>query len=195
MPIPVDAWADFTCPFCFLSDVSLQKLQDEIDLDVHHRAFLLHPPEAQVLPPETLATMEREQQSAAARAKFEFDIDLRPGPIGISTQSAHTAAKFADSRKMGGLYHRAMMRAYWLEGKSIDNPSVLIAIGENVGLGSAELSAALENPVFAQAVEADRAEARRRGIRGVPLLLFGGKYSVSGAQPYAMLKQAALKAG
>src|SRR5271168_822259 len=120
MSIPVDAWADFTCPFCFLTDVSLHKLQLEIDLAVRRRSFLIHPPEAQALPPEAVAVMTREQQTVAARAKFEFDIDVRPGPIGIPTYSAHVAAKFADSREKGTAFHRAVMQAYWLEGKSID---------------------------------------------------------------------------
>jgi predicted DsbA family dithiol-disulfide isomerase len=195
MKVRVDTWTDFTCPFCFLSDLSLEKLQEEIALDVQRHAFLLHPPEATTLPPEALAMMGREQRNVAARAKVDFDIDLRPGPLGISTLATHIAAKFAAARDKGAEFHRAAMRAYWLDGKSIDDPAVLGSIGESLGLGAFEIAAALENPGFAQAVEADRAEAQRRGIRGVPLLLFGGKYSVSGAQPYAMLKQAALKAG
>ncbi len=81
------------------------------------------------------------------------------------------------------------MKAYWLEGRSLEDRQVLQEIGESVGLDRAALLEALANNSFAAQVDADVMQAANREIKGVPAVVFAGKYILAGAQPYAVFKR------
>ena len=122
------------------------------------------------------------------QVQAEFGFELHPGPIGISTYAAHLATKYAEAQGKGDAFHAAVINAYWREGQSIDDQEVLKQIAAQVGLQGEDLAASLEEPNWAQAVQADIALANGNAITGVPALVFEEKYLVSGAQPEDVLK-------
>jgi predicted DsbA family dithiol-disulfide isomerase len=124
-----------------------------------------------------------------AIAQEHYGLTLNPGPTGISSRKALIGAKYAESQGAGDAYHKATLRAYWQEARSIDDVDVLRAIAASVGLDPDTFAAALNDTAYDTAVQGDVVQAYRMGISGVPALVFERKYLVSGAQPYDVLKQ------
>ena len=188
MPIRLDVWTDYVCPFCLLATYRLEKLQKQEPLALHWRAFMLRPPGSPPQSAQTRAMVEREHAYMKEQIQAEFGFELHPGPIGISTYAAHLATKYAEAQGKGDAFHAAVINAYWREGQSIDDQEVLKQIAAQVGLQGEDLAASLEEPNWAQAVQADIALANGNAITGVPALVFEEKYLVSGAQPEDVLK-------
>jgi predicted DsbA family dithiol-disulfide isomerase len=95
--------------------------------------------------------------------------------------------KYAEAQGKGDTYHAATFRAYWQEGRNIEDRAVLKEIAESVGLDGEQFIAALDTPMYEDAVLTDIEQAQQFGLSGVPALIFAGKYLVSGAQPYESL--------
>ncbi len=53
MPVRLDVWSDYVCPFCYLEEPVLTKMQEQFgdQLAVHCRAFELRPDPVPTLPP------------------------------------------------------------------------------------------------------------------------------------------------
>ncbi len=122
-----------------------------------------------------------------AMARQHYGIEMKQGPFGIDSRPALIGAKYAEVQGKGDAYHDAVFRAYWQEEHSIEDVEVLREIAAKIGLDGDELIAALENPIYEEAVLDDIAQAQQFGLSGVPALVFAGKYLVSGAQPYETL--------
>jgi predicted DsbA family dithiol-disulfide isomerase len=189
MLVRLDAWTDFTCPFCFLATLTLDKLQHETQVELHWRAYQLRSPGAGPMPADTHAIVEKEHVRVTEIARAQYGVELRPGPIGISTRPAHIANKFADSQHKGDQFHLAAMKAYWLEARSLADKQVLQDIAQQVGLDRGGVLEALENRSLAAFVDADLMQASTREISGVPAVVFDGKYILAGAQPYGVFKR------
>jgi predicted DsbA family dithiol-disulfide isomerase len=192
MALLLHAWTDFACPYCFLATLAVEKLNDHYELDIHWRSFQLRPPEATPVP-RSSAMIAGEHAHVASRVLSEFGLNLRPGPTGINTRLAHIATAYASSIGRGDSFHLLVMTHYWLDGHSIESPRDIHRLAELGGLDPLGVTAALENPKFADVVDDDRREANRRGLQGVPALLFAHKYLISGAHPYEFLRQAVEK--
>ena len=76
-----------------------------------------------------------------------------------------------------------MFKAYFTDGKNIDDISTLIKTGVSVGLDERELKKVLASDAFAEEVQHDELTALKIGVTGVPFFVFNDKYAVSGAQP------------
>src|SRR5271156_527756 len=191
MCVRIDAGTDFSCPYCFLATLTLNKLRKETDMEVHWMSFELQPPGAPPMPPEERMMAAEERKRARELARAQFGIELIPGPIGIGMRNAHLAFKYADAHGSGDAFHFAAMRAYWMEGRSIDDKEVLKDIARSVGLKMAGLATAWSDLQFAEAIDFDRQQAELRGIRAVPTLIFSNEHVVSGAQPYEAIRKIA----
>ena len=189
MTVRLDAWTDYTCPFCFLATLALERLQQDTQAELHWRAFLLRPSAAEPMLPEARSAVEKEHARVIEIARSQHGLKLHPGPIGINTREAHVAAKYAASHHRGNEFHFAAMKAYWLEGRSLQDREVLGNLAEQVGLQGDGLLQVLEDRSFIAAVDADRMQAVSREISGVPAVVFNGKYILAGAQPYPVFKR------
>ena len=190
MSIKVDIWSDFVCPFCLLVTSSLEKLQKEYDLSVHWHSYELRPAGAPPMPPEYQKRLQAARPMLERQARLHYGIEINSGPENISSRAALIGEKYAQAHGLGQAYHHAVMKAYWQDAKSIDDPQVLQEIATSLGLDAAQFRAALTQPEYAAAVDADIARAREYGLDSVPALVFAEKYLVVGAQPYEVLRHA-----
>lgn len=157
-------------------------------MQVSWRAFELRPQGAPPMPPEYrnyIETVGRPRFVAAARE--QYGLEINSGPFGITSRPALIGSKYADLHGQSAAYHDAVFRAYWQQAQAIDDPAVLRALAESVGLDGDDFSRALASPELDLAVNLDVAQARRLGLDSVPALVFNQKYLVSGAQPYEVL--------
>lgn len=189
MPVHIDVWTDFVCPFCFLIVSTLGKLQEDYDVGIRWRAFLLRPPGTPPISSERRGMIEAEHKHVQQLARTQYGLELHPGPIGINTLSAHIAVKYAEAYAKGDSFHFAVMKSYWQEARPINDKEVLKIIAAQIGLNGEGLATAWKDSTFAAAVGADIKLAATYGIHSVPTLLFDEKYLVTGAQPYQVLKR------
>lgn len=168
----------------------MEKLKESHGVAVRWRSFELRPKGAPPISPEYQARILAARPRFEAMAREQYGLELNVGPFGIDSRPALVGAKYAEEMGVGAAYHDAVFRAYWQQGRSIEDVAVLTEIAEQVGLAREPFLAALvAGGVWETAVTADIDQAFQYGLSGVPALVFANKYLVSGAQPYDVLTQ------
>lgn len=147
------------------------------------------------MPAEYRARIEAGRPQLEAMARQRYGLELNVGPFGINSRPALVGAKYAEAQGVGEAYHDAVFRAYWQDAKNIEDVEVLAVLATAVGLNRDHFLAALDDPRYQQAMQADVQQAFQYGLSGVPALVYNNKYLVSGAQPYELLAQVAEQAG
>lgn len=189
----VDIWSDFVCPFCFIGALRLEQLAAQRPLDLHWHAFQLRLAGAPPMDAAKRRMIAEHTPKLAAQMREEFGLDINRGPLDIDTRAAHRLFAAADVAGKGAGMHDALFRVYWLHGEDISDPSVLAAIAAQCDFdGIAAISGS--DQASERSVAADVTQAAQYGFQGVPAIVFGQKYYVSGAQPLAVFAQAAEQA-
>lgn len=164
--VPVTVFSDFVCPFCYVTEAALWRLEDEGLAAPSYRAYELHP--APALP----RAVAFETLEAARPLAEALGLDLRL-PVAAHTRKAHEAARFAASKGAGRAFREAVHAAAFAQGRDVGRIDVLVELGAALGLDATELKVVLDVDAFTGEVEADGALARRWGVDAVPALLVG----------------------
>jgi predicted DsbA family dithiol-disulfide isomerase len=106
----------------------------------------------------------------------------------FNSRLAQELAKWADEQPGGAAIHEALFRAYFVDGKNIGDPEVLVEIAKGIGLDAGGAREVIEKRTYKAAVDSDWEKSRAYGITGVPTFVAGG-FGVVGAQPYEALEQ------
>jgi len=167
----------------------LERLKQSHDVDIVWRSFELRPKGSPPISPEYLKRIEATRPRLHKMAREQYGLELNPGPMGLSSRDALIGMKYAEAQVTGAKYHDAVFRAYWQHAQRIDDRSVLSDIAQSIGLDRQLFLDALDSEDFEHEVESDIEQAYQYGLNGVPALVFAGKYLVSGAQPYDVLRQ------
>lgn len=191
VPVRIDVWSDFVCPYCLIGSLRLEQLAEKQPIETVWHAFMLRPPGSPGMTAEKRAMIEAYTPKISAQIRNEFGLDVRRGPIGTQTFAAHHAMKHAERSGHGAAFHDAVLRAYWLDAADISDHDVLRKIGEPFDLKFDDDLLAGREAATAEAVQTDVAQAAAYNIQGVPAFIFGNRYFVSGAQPLELLDRAA----
>ena len=190
----IKVFSDYICPFCYLLLPKLDRLREELPVDVSWEPVLSHPeiPE-QGLPLAEL--MEREErirdavESARILARRE-GVELR-FPERIS--SSKMAVWMAECARRNGKfesYHRRVYRAYFQEGRDIGDDRTIPEIVKSLGIPKKAVAAFCKDREGYARVVTDRLrECRDLGITQVPTLVAGGT-KIEGSWPYPLLHRA-----
>ena len=155
--------------------------------------FPLHPE----TPAEGLSLAElfagRDYDPTAMQARMRGLMEEEGLPYGERTHTynsrlAQELGKWADTQEGGEAIHEKLFKAYFVDGRNIGDPDVLVEIAESVGLDGAEARRVIEERSFKDAVDADWAKSRQYGVTGVPTYV-ADQQGVVGAQPYEVLEQ------
>ena len=177
----------------------VEKLKANYAIETVPVHFPLHPE----TPPEgrELASFyaERGIDPEAAHARMKRLMDAEGLPYGRRTHTynsrlAQELGKWADTQPGGAAIHDKLYRAYFVEGRNIGDPEVLVEIAAAVGLPAEEARAVIEERRFKEAVDADWEKSHRYGVTGVPTFV-AARHGVVGAQPYEVLEELVEKAG
>jgi predicted DsbA family dithiol-disulfide isomerase len=195
--VRIFVWSDYVCPFCYLQEPVLARVRQEYveAIDVIWRAVELHPEPIPTLDPDGEYLHSIWDRVVYPMAQQRGMI-LRLPPVQPRSRKAFESAEFARDKERFEEMHRALFRAFFEEGRDLDNSRVLLDIGASVGLDPQELDAALQSGKYRNRVIKDEIEAAELGISAVPTMLIdsGAKRSrvetISGAQPYELLKDA-----
>jgi predicted DsbA family dithiol-disulfide isomerase len=187
MPMTIEIYADFICPWCYISLDRLARLAKERSVRLHWNPYLLRPdipaegvPLASILPPDRLERAEaaiREVTQAAG-------LPLNRPPLVPNTRQAHEVGMLAEAKGLDDAYHQATLRAYFAQARNIGDAEVLAEIGEEVGMARNEILETLHTGRYREEIDHATTDAFERGIRSVPNFIFASGKRFSGAQPY-----------
>lgn len=201
----VEVWSDIMCPFCYLGKKhfadALAEFAGRDDVEVEWKAFQLMPfvetePGLSVddllvrekgIPLSQARQMNEQITRAGAAEGLTYDFARA---VVANTFNAHRLIKFATSDDRQDAVVDGLFRAYFVEGRNVDDLTTLIEIGVAAGLDRTAVTEALGGERYADEVEGDIASARELGINSVPFFVFDRKYAVVGAQPREVFMQA-----
>ncbi len=106
----------------------------------------------------------------------------------FNSRLAQELGSWADSVPGGEAIHDALFRAYFVDGRNIGDPDVLVQVAQSVGLPGDKAREVITRRTHKAAVDADWQKARDYGITGVPTFVAGAR-GVVGAQPYDVLER------
>jgi len=201
----VEIWSDVMCPFCYIGkrrfEVALSQFQHKEEVQIIWKSFQLNP-QLKAEPGKNLnqflaehkgiSLSEAEGMNAyviqlAKQVGLTYNLDKA---VVANSFNAHRFAHFAKRQDLQNEAEETLFKAYFTDGRNIDEDATLLALGVEIGLDAGELKTALENGSFANDVRADIYEAQQVGVRGVPFFLFDRKYAISGAQEVATFSSA-----
>lgn len=193
----VDIWSDVRCPFCYIGkhkfEKALQEFPQKNNINVVWHSFELDPyikteteksiydhlAENKGISGEQARQMVEYSTRIAEDAGLKFDQEKS---IVANSFNAHRLIQFAKTKGLGDKVEEALFRAYFEEGKNIDDKATLAQIGAGIGIDNKELEEVLSSHAFGKEVRQDESAAQEIGIHGVPFFIFDQKYAVSGAQ-------------
>ena len=161
-------------------------------MHVTWRPFELHP-DAPVegIPFQTYFGRGRSEQirSHLQSVASEVGLTMQQRDVIINSRRALGAAEFAREHGRFEEMHLALFKAHWEGGGRLEDVEDLVRIGATVGLDETALRKAIEDNRYAALIDEERHEAESVGINAIPAHIFGRRYLVLGAQPYAAFKQ------
>lgn len=198
----VEIWSDVVCPFCYIGkrkfEAALSQFNDAANIQIVWKSFQLAP----------------EMKTQANNSLYQFLVDHNgmsmEQAIGASDQLAEIAQKvglvynfdkaipansfnanrFSHLAKHHNLQDEAeesLFRAYFTEGRNIDDIPTLILLGLQIGLDPTEVQSVLESDQYSDEVRRDIYESTQKGVTGIPFFVFDGKLSLKGAQETEIL--------
>ncbi|WP_299146272.1 DsbA family oxidoreductase [uncultured Tateyamaria sp.] len=203
--IQIDIVSDVMCPWCIVGYRQLEQALANTGMGARVR---WHPFELNTNMPvegQNLAEHITEkygssaEQSAQTRAHltalgqslgitFAFSPDSRI----VNSFKAHQLLDFALSQGVQHPLKLALFDAYFAHQKDVSKDDVLLDVATSVGLDRAAASQILDSGELRESVREKQQFWTSHGISGVPSMVFGGKYLVTGAQgadTYAELLQ------
>ncbi|SNS42047.1 DsbA family oxidoreductase [Tropicimonas sediminicola] len=117
---------------------------------------------------------------AAAAAGLEIDFGaIKRTP---NTLDAHRLIHWAGIEQRQTLVAGALFDAYFLEGRDIGDADVLADIADSAGMDAAVVHRLLESDSDVEDIRTRDANARERGVTGVPTFVIANTHVVPGAQ-------------
>ena len=204
-PITVDVWSDVMCPFCWMGDRHLELALEEFahrdDVTVTYHSYQLMPdyPENSPLPSaEAVATQKgipveqfKQMNDGLAQRGAEIGLEYNfDSALTVNSRRAHRLSHFAEKEGLQHELMQALFKAYFSDGKNVEDREVLADLAASVGLEREAALANMDNEDLDAAVQSDINQAQQIGVQGVPFYVFNNKYAVSGAQPQQVFQQA-----
>lgn len=199
----IEIWSDVMCPFCYIGkrkfEAAMADFAQRDNVEIEWKSYQLTPDmvtqpgksmneflaEHKGMSPAAAEEMNRRVAEMAHTVGLHYQLDKA---VVANSFQAHQFAHFAKKYGKQDEAEEALFRAYFTDGKNIDDTETLLQLGRELGLDPKALAESLANDEFAGDVEKDVAEAQQIGVRGVPFFVFNRAYGISGAQePEAFL--------
>lgn len=205
----VKIWSDVRCPFCYIGkrkfEAALAEFAHNDEVNITWKSFELDPnlqtvedtniyeyfSTAKGIPKEQAIGMFDNVTQVAAEVGLDFKLEKS---VVANSFKAHRLIQLAKTMNLGDEIEEELFRIHFMEGKNIDDESVLLASGKHIGIPETTITALFNSDDFEAEVRIDQLEAQRIGIRGVPFFVFDDKYAVSGAQAPEIFLQTLEKA-
>jgi len=212
--LEIDIVSDVVCPWCALGYAHLVQAldaleQDEIQADIHWRAFELNPhmgADGQEINEHLMekygSTAEQLSENKqrlvdlgkAAAVDFNFDERSRIYNTFDCHKLLHWAAELqheaGEEQGLQTSLKQALFSAYFKDGRDISDRNILLNVVENLGLDVEQAKVVLESEEMKAAVRQEQKQFQSMGISAVPAFIINKQYLISGGQPVDVFKQA-----
>ncbi len=193
--IQIDIVSDVVCPWCIVGfrqlDLALQ--QENVLAQLRWHPFELNPtmpPEGQNLREHIIekygSTAEQSQQArdrlTQIGAELGFDFRFHDDSRMVNTFAAHQLLDWAETQGRQHPLKMELFKAYFIDQRDVSDIEVLLEAAEAVGLDRTAAQQALTSGAHAAPVRQKQQFWTSRGVSGVPSMVFGGKYLLTGAQ-------------
>ncbi len=191
----LDVISDPICPWCYIGKTKLDRALEkhpEHDFVIEWHPFQLNP----TMPAEGMDRREyleakfggkegavkvyggiaKAAEAAGVEINFE-GIERTP-----STLNAHRLLHWAALEGKQNAVVDRLFKAYFREGQDISDHDVLVGVAEAAGMDGVVTRKLLEGDADAKDIQDRDAQARERGVSGVPCFVIGNHYVVQGAQ-------------
>ena len=194
----IEIWSDIMCPFCYIGKRQLETALAEFpngEFEIEWKSFQLDP----TITPQSgkdVYTFLAERKGISLDQSIEMHKGVveRAKSVGLdyhfdkaiisNSLTAHRIIHLAKAKKLGDEMEEIFFKAYFTDGKDLNDAQTLIELGSKAGLDSKEVQEVVENEnLYLIDVKRDIREAQEIGVQGVPFFVFDRKYAVSGAQP------------
>lgn len=194
--IKLDILADPICPWCHIGRTHLLtalEARPKHPFVIEWHPFQLNPD----MPPEGMdrrayleAKFGGKEGAVAAYAQIAdaaeaagLDIDFAAIDRTPNTLDAHRLIHWAGLEGKQMEVVGALCSAYFDEGRDIGDRDVLADIADGAGMDAAAIRRLLEGDADSEEIRARDANARERGVTGVPTFIIANQHVVPGAQP------------
>lgn len=194
-PVQIDIVSDVMCPWCI---VGYRQLAQALKMTGVTEKLRWHPFELNPsMPADGQNLTEHMAQKYGASAAESQENRARLQRLGadlgiafnftdhskiVNTFQAHQLLDWAEGYGKQHPLKLALFEAYFSDGRDVSDADVLTHVAQSVGLDAAETSAVLASETHAQSVRDKQQFWTDRGISGVPAMVFGGNYLLTGAQ-------------
>jgi predicted DsbA family dithiol-disulfide isomerase len=203
--IHIEVWSDIACPFCYLGLTKLQKaienlsFKDQVKIDL--RTFLLNPGlktdlnqsisaylhAHKQIPMEQIEQMNERIKEQGKLIGLDFHMEQI---VVANTIKAHLLLHEAHEQDLQWTAKMRLLKAYFSEGKNIDDMQVLQELAQEIGMKTDHLDLAILGGKHSRAFTQDLQEAQDLGLRGVPYFIFNRKTAIHGARELEVFEQA-----
>ena len=197
MPLQVDIVSDVVCPWCIIGYKQFMKalsvLPGQFDVTLHWHPFELNPrmpQEGQDLR-EHLAQKygTTAEQSRVVRSRMSslgdslgFTFDYFEGMRMVNTFRAHQLLHWAATQGRQTELKLALFEAFFSRREDVNDPALLSAVAQRVGLDASEAQAVLADQRYAAAVREEQQYWLEQDVYAVPTFRLQQQYLVPGAQ-------------
>ena len=105
-----------------------------------------------------------------------------------NSRLAQELGKFAEWKGKGDEFHKAMFRAYFVDGQNIGKTSILVKLAESIHLNGKDAQKIIQDRTYKDAVDLDWKRSYELGVTAVPTFLFNNQQLV-GAQNFETLEK------
>ncbi len=193
-------YADYVCPFCYLGRQSLERYQEtrgnrvEIDWQPFDLRSGKRGPDGEI--DHEADDGKDEEYFAQAKENVrhlqeEYGVEMAQEiATEVDSLPAQAASLYVmeEHPELWRAFDEAIYAALWQEGRDIGDRDVLADIAEDVGLDPEEVLVAVDDDGLRTRLDERFAEARDRGVTGVPTFAHDG-YAARGAVPPEQLKR------
>ena len=176
----IDFYFDFSSPYGYLAAMRIDALAAKYQREVTWRPILLGPAfkasgNAPLIDqPLKGGYARRDLRRTAAFMKIPFGM---PTPFPIGTQNAARAFYWLNDRDpvIAKAVAVSLMQTYFVEGRDITSPEVVVEIAAQHQVDRTELSAALADPVVKDRLKKEVEASLALGVFGSPYIVVDGE--------------------
>jgi predicted DsbA family dithiol-disulfide isomerase len=194
--IKLDIISDPICPWCYIGKANLDRAlaaHPDHPFLIEWHPFQLNPD----MPPQGMDRREYLElkfggKEAAVKVYAEIaqkaedaglEIDFAAIKRTPNTINAHRLIHWAGIEGVQTFVVSALFRAYFVEGRDIGSNDVLCNIADASGMDADMIERLLKTGADIDDIRKRDAEARERGVRGVPTFIVANQSVLTGAQP------------
>ncbi|MFT5796884.1 MAG: putative DsbA family dithiol-disulfide isomerase [Candidatus Azotimanducaceae bacterium] len=193
--LDIDIVSDVMCPWCIIGYKQLERALAITGMRARIRwhPFELNPnmpltgqntsehiQEKYGSTPEQSAQSRNQMQALGQELGFTFN--WSPESRMWNTLITHQLLDFALSQGKQHPLKMALLTAHFTDQRDLSKKDVLIDVATSVGLSAIDAARVIDSGELADTVREKQQFWTSRGVSGVPSMIFGGKYLVTGAQ-------------